>query len=243
MNGARPKTGQPPSCQQRSSEPGKSKWEEIDPMSRPVRFTASNGGSIARRGAKEGGAVGGWLKNGSGRVFGFSNNHVIAALNQGRQNDSIWHAGTQIGNLHSWIRLEPPPAQNRMDLALFALSEGEPWRWRHPRPVGWMEPKVNQLVYRVDRSGNLRKGIITTIGRTLVVPFGARSFEFKDIIAIRPTGPGPFSSPGDSGSLVMTAGNLASSVLFACTDDPDHSYSFAFPWASVADLLPNYRWA
>jgi len=217
--------------------------EPVDPFSLPVRFTAASGSGIARNGASEGGAIGGWLKNANGAVFGFSNNHVIAALNSGEKGDTVWQAGRRVGVLTGWTRLQPPPSVNRMDFAIFQLAKGEPWHWRHPRPVAWQPPTVNQPVYRVDREGMRKKGIITHTGGTLTVPFGTRSFIFKDIVAIRSTTTGPFSAPGESGALVMSGVNFASCMLFACSDDSEHTHSFAFPWGCVGDIYPEFRWA
>lgn len=63
------------------------------------------------------------------------------------------------------------------------------------------EARVGDKVYKVGASSGLTEGVVEAVNARIIVDYSGREILLEDVIVIRGTG-GPFSVPGDSGSLV-----------------------------------------
>jgi hypothetical protein len=161
----------------------------------------------------------------SGRLGILSNNHVLAAINQGVKGHRIlFHMknGTvpKIGELERAVALKPGGAANAVDAA-FALLQREPddisdvggqirlsGRTIQPSKVveaskfGWKSKHTEGRVKYVDFPD-------------INVDYGPLVCTFKDLIAVHSGSDRPFSADGDSGSLVVNESGDAVGLIMA----------------------------
>ena len=156
----------------------------------------------------------------SNRVLLLSNNHVIALSNQGQTGDAILQPGRldggtpadKIAILERFVNIQFGGATNYVDCAtgwcwhalvrpdLVYLS-GTTRKYFRISSVPRL-PQVGMIVGKSGRTTQLKSGRITDTNATIQVNYGAGKVAlFRDQIAVTGT-PGPFSAPGDSGSLV-----------------------------------------
>ena len=111
-----------------------------------------NNTSIIRDGNCGAGCVGGFFTMGnSPDIYGISNNHVIANLNDCRVGDLIRHeaSGLTAGELSHWVPLKTHNDNdkiNQIDMALFRIEQGETLQWKMKdsnltKPRGYIEPR------------------------------------------------------------------------------------------------------
>ncbi len=216
------------------------KWKLVARSDGPPIGTTFNGTDIWHDANGGHGTVGGWLKDAGGKLYGLSNNHVIAAINGGSVGDPILQGPTTIGTLETWITLKPMPQTNNCDLALFDLAAGQQPQWDPQAPAGSTGSAVGTSVYKKGARSGLTKGKITGVNGALNVQLQGQMFHFEGLIAIQADS-GVFSEHGDSGSLVFTTNHLVTAVLFSKADgDP---YSYAFPIGAAGALLNGKVWA
>jgi len=165
------------------------------------------------------------------KFYILSNNHVLANSNNSAIGDAILQPGPidggkdpadRIARLSEYIPITFAPAvpltqhQNLVDAAIAEGDFGDLDReifW-NGYVRGWRrkaEVTVGTLVKKTGRTTNFSTGRVTTVNATIDVNYGGgRTARFKDQIITT-----PMSSPGDSGSLIMTLDNIAIGLLFA----------------------------
>ncbi|MGB5819555.1 MAG: hypothetical protein WBG90_08725, partial [Saonia sp.] len=170
------------------------------------------------------------------KIYGLSNNHVIADFNRGQVGDSIFHeTHGQVGTLFNWFTLLESPAINYMDAALVQISPQYLAQWHQPRPIGggWLEPRVGVQVVKNGFATHLTKGLITLVEGGGSVTFSGRKYHFSGIIEIEGLD-GPFSKDGDSGSLVLSLPDYHMvGIIFATLG----LFSWALPISRIRPLL------
>jgi hypothetical protein len=157
------------------------------------------------------------------QVFALSNNHIVAAVNGGREGDVLLQPGVADGGrnpddaigtlydfepLHFCQLLSCP--SNRIDAAIALTTPealgnetpeggyGKPRPWTH-------EPELGLEVQKYGRTTGLTVGRITGLNATIDVRYRSGMVRFEDQIVISGN---RFSAGGDSGSLVVTKGVL-----------------------------------
>lgn len=178
------------------------------------------------------GTIGARVLNASGQLFALSNNHVLAASNDGSIGDAILQPGTfdggtaadQIGTLAAFRSIDFTGASNLMDAAI-ALSDATMLGNSSPLDDGYGVPgsrifgdanqdrvfddKTQLLglgVMKYGRTTKLTQGAITGINATVDI-----CYEVLVIICVKAArftdqiviGQSGFSGGGDSGSLIV----------------------------------------
>lgn len=168
------------------------------------------------------GTIGARVRSG-GDVFALSNNHVFANKNAANRGDPIVQPGRidggaapadAIGNLHDFepIRFcRPFPAcpENRIDAAIAATTTAQLGNSTPPEGYGvprtkTVAPALGMAVQKYGRTTGRTTARITGLNATVNVGFRDGTARFSGQIVISRSG---FSGPGDSGSLIVTAGS------------------------------------
>jgi hypothetical protein len=175
-----------------------------------------------------------------------SNNHVLANENSANIGDPIIQPGNAepvpapdqiIGQLENFVVIKA--TGNLVDAAVAwtsqkLVSPAHVTYHVNPNPLA---PSLGMTVMKNGRTTQSTIGVITEVGVNISVgydPFPAGA-EMRDQIAIRGIG-GPFSMPGDSGSLIVTAATKQPvALLFAGSGD--NSMTFANPIGAVMSAL------
>jgi hypothetical protein len=202
------------------ADPETTEAEAADPTTafpRPVPIGVSTGHPSVTAGT-----IGARATDGA-RVFALSNNHIVAAVNGGREGDNLLQPGIADGGrnpddaigtlfdfepLHFCQLLSCP--SNRIDAAIALTTAddlgnqtpeggyGAPRPWTHDAELGLD-------VQKYGRTTGLTVGRVTGINATIDVSYRTGTVRFEDQIVISGNG---FSAGGDSGSLVVTKGVL-----------------------------------
>jgi hypothetical protein len=184
------------------------------------------------------------LKN--GKLCMLSNNHVLANENAGHLGDAIIQPGNAepapgdqtIGALESFIPIQA--TGNLVDAAV-ALTSFDMVSPKHvtyqvnPEPL---QATIGMTVIKNGRTTQSTVGVITDMHVNISVPYDPfpAGAEMREQISIRGVS-GPFSMPGDSGSLIVTAASKQPvALLFAGATD--NSMTFANPIQAV--MLDSY---
>ena len=187
------------------------------PFPRPVPIGVSTGHPNVTAGT-----IGARATDGA-RVFALSNNHIVAAVNGGREGDNLLQPGIAdggrnpddaIGTLFDFepllfCRMLSCPA-NRIDAAI-ALTTPEDLGNETPEggygaPRPWTrEAELGLTVQKYGRTTGLTVGRITGVNATIDVSYRTGTARFEDQIVVSGD---RFSAGGDSGSLVVTKGVL-----------------------------------
>ncbi len=197
------------------------------------------------------GTIGARVRSG-GEVFALSNNHVFANKNAATRGDPIVQPGRidggaapadAIGRLHDFepIRFcRPFPAcpDNRIDAAVATTTTAQLGNSTPPEGYGVPRtetavPRIGMEVQKYGRTTGHTTARITGLNATINVGFRDGTARFSGQIVI---GRGGFSGPGDSGSLIVTAGPAGQSrrpvgLLFAGSD----TSTLANPIGAVLD--------
>jgi len=196
-----------------------------------------NTSSIIHRNGNNGkGILGGFFQMG-GVTYGLSNNHVIADINNCDVGDPIFDdANRVIGTLTHWVELNSPnQGINLVDIALFQYTAISVANWLLPgglvKPTGFTAPVEKGLVYFVRPDGSIQSGRIATAFTSVVMDLilcGVH-FSFTHLTEIIPLNGGPFSEPGSSGSVVLSAyNNMLVGVVVGTSKDGTKSYAVPF---------------
>jgi hypothetical protein len=191
------------------------------------RYRPAPGGSSIGHPAVTAGTLGCLMVRNNNHLCILSNNHVMANCNAARLGDPILQPGRadggqdprdRIGVLEMFVPINFGGAANYVDAAaawtnLQLASPKTHCYTINPIPVN---PILGMPVRKCGRTTQSTLGIITAIHVTIKVGYGAgRVALFKDQVQIRGVGK-DFSAPGDSGSLVVTAGTRQpTALLFA----------------------------
>lgn len=182
------------------------------------------------------GTVGGFFKfPNADNIYGISNNHVIANLNNCNVGDPVFDiAGNQVGSLTHWFNLQPNVV-NFIDAALFECRQPFQTAWRInnnavPKPLGFIEPKMGGHVYLMHSNNVARWGVISnpSINTTVNFTLGDNNYPFSKLIEISPTDGIPFSSTGNSGSIIMSSNHCIVGLLVGAETGGIKSYAVPF---------------
>jgi hypothetical protein len=160
-----------------------------------------------------------------------SNNHVLANENDSNIGDPILQPGVtdggqaedRIGSLAFYVPLNPTGV-NRMDCAVAVIDSDVEYEARELRNIGILEDlapndelPANDLVEKIGRTTGHTVGRVTAFELdNVVVGYDLGEIRFDGQIEIEGTGEAPFSTGGDSGSLIFTSeGHRPWALLFA----------------------------
>jgi hypothetical protein len=149
-------------------------------------------------------------------VLAVSNNHVFVNNNQPTPPDDLVDttAGQVFGRMHRFWPLRAQPALNDLDAAVGWIAEDYPIR-RTPRLNGLRLPAQGLRVQKRGASAGHTTGTIQSVAATALVPYpGLGQVNFARCLRIVGDN-GPFSSQGDSGSLVLDMTNAVVGIIFA----------------------------
>jgi hypothetical protein len=163
-----------------------------------------------------------------------SNNHVLAAENQGRKGDAILQPGKHdkgqknkdtAGALDSFIRLDEK-GPNKVDCALATIREGVDIERGLLTGVGQitgtaaLPPPDNARVHKIGRTTGLTNGVVAAFEvDNVIVSYELGNLRFDNQLEIEGTdSQKPFSLGGDSGSLIYDDERRAVALLFAGSD-------------------------
>jgi hypothetical protein len=183
---------------------------------------------------------------GNGKLCILSNNHVLANENAALIGDDIIQPGKAepapapdqiVGRLENFVPIQATGNLVDAAVAWTSFSRVSPQHVTYtlnPVPVG---ATLGMTVLKNGRTTQSTLGVVTDMGVVISVaydPFPAGA-EMRNQIAIRGVN-GPFSKPGDSGSLIVTAGTKQPvALLFAGSND--NSMTFANPIGAVMAAL------
>ena len=187
------------------------------PFSRPVPIGVSTGQVDVTEGT-----IGARVVRG-GAVFALSNNHVYANKNAAKVGDAILQPGRVdggrdpadvIGTLHAFQPIRfcspfPMCPVNEIDAAIAAtdasrLGNGTPSNGYGTPRRGTATAKLGMAVQKYGRTTGHTTGKISGLNASVNVGFRDGTARFTGQIVINQVG---FSGPGDSGSLIVTAGS------------------------------------
>ncbi len=194
------------------------------------------------------GTLGGLVVLENNRLCLLSNNHVLADANDAAREDPILQPGPADGGRNPQdrlailedfvpLRFESP---NKVDAAVAwtTFRHASPHHHSYtinPDPV---EPSLHMTVRKCGRTTGHTLGDITGLSADIRVRYqtraGTRIAEFWDQIQIRGRNGVIFSRPGDSGSLIVTAGSKQPVGLLFAGGDQD---TFANPIGEVMAAL------
>ncbi|MGH3136875.1 MAG: fibronectin type III domain-containing protein, partial [Gaiellaceae bacterium] len=182
------------------------------------------------------GTLGARVVDGSNNVYALSNNHVFAGVNTASIGDPIISPGDvdggsdpgdRIGTLAAFQTINFSGGTNTMDAAIAATSTADVGTATPVDGYGTPSPItapafIGQAVQKYGRTTGLQAGSVAGTNVSVDVcyiafgEFCLQEARFAGQISISP---GPFSAPGDSGSLVVTqGGNQPVGLLFAGGD-------------------------
>ena len=179
------------------------------------------------------GTLGVRVTNGT-NVYALSNNHVFAAVNSANIGDGVIQPGAvdggsdpadRIGTLSDYQTIDFDDGDtNTIDAAIALTSVANVGTATPPDGYGTPSPVttqafIGQAVQKYGRTTGLQLGSVAEINVTVDVcyvvffDFCLEDARFVNQISVTP---GPFSAPGDSGSLIVTQGaNQPVALLFA----------------------------
>ncbi len=189
------------------------------------------------------GTLGCLVRHSDGHDYILSNNHVLANSNSANQGDPIYQpgphdgggSGSTIANLSSWVPLVG--GTNFVDAAL-----AEPYNNSVDPEIldigplrGVSDPVLDSPVRKSGRTTGLTAGILRFTGAYLQVNYGSLgNLRFDDQMVIESANAStPFSSGGDSGSIIVDDADGVVGLLFAGSD----TFTLANPIQSVFDRL------
>ena len=200
---------------------GKGRKKKVDPTARfdrPVPIGVSTG----NEGECSAGTIGCRVKDGVGNVYALSNNHVYALENEAPIDSNVLqpgrydtkprctvNSGDVIGTLAAFESIVfSTNASNTIDAAIALtltadVNNATPSNgYGIPKSIT-VDAVVEQAVQKYGRASSLTKGTVAMISATVDVGYSSGIARFVDQIIVYGT-KGPFTKPGDSGSLVVT---------------------------------------
>ena len=177
------------------------------------------------------GTLGAFVTGPKDTVRILSNNHVLADENRGAKGDAILQPGAidgglkkpdRVGGLDRFVNLKIA-GTNAIDVAVATIDEGIETkigvlRGSRTKVAGVApEDATIELVEKWGRTTGHTRGRVTAFELdNVVVGYEIGHLRFDGQIEIEAAGAKPFSEGGDSGSLIMTAGeHLGVALLFA----------------------------
>lgn len=196
------------------------------------------------------------LRTGGGNVIQvLSNNHVLANENRCKKGDHILQQGRYDGGvdpadsvaaLTSWVKLKKNGV-NFVDCAIAAVNNGIGSDLTTLRGVGRLKGlgpaviKPGTLVTKIGRTTGVTKGKVTAFELdNVVVGYDIGDVRFDNSVEIESTTNVPFSSGGDSGSLIVDSDFLGTALLYSGSDQGGSNglgLTYANPLHVVLDEL------
>ncbi len=186
------------------------------------------GVSVGLLGTGGAGTLGCYVRDSDERVLMLSNNHVLADENQGTPGDGIVQPGEYdggqnprdvVGSLEGFVPLDAT-GPNLVDAAVASIQKGIPIEHRvlNLTPiVGSRGPRSPGIqVRKSGRTTGVTEGEIRAFERVAFVGYSMGRLRFNNVLSIRPAPPHTvFSSPGDSGSVVVDEDGYVVGLHFA----------------------------
>ncbi|HWK03662.1 MAG TPA: hypothetical protein VNS58_08520 [Puia sp.] len=180
------------------------------------------------------GSVGGFFTLGgnSQDVFGITNYHVVEKDGSATEDAPVFRRGSTqlIGRLKYWFELEPGEGLNFFDLALFNVNKAaiQPL-WNLP-VSGFAEAATVSQVQMVMNNNIVHVGVSAGL---LNGPFNIglehQEYKFGNLLQIQSSSDNnAFSSPGDSGSIILSGDKIVALLLGADSNNPLISYGIPF---------------
>jgi hypothetical protein len=206
------------------------------------------------------GTIGGFVRrSGSDAVDMLSNNHVLADENRAAPDALVIQPGVvdggmvaddTVGALASFVPIDLT-GTNLVDCALATVDEAAGWSLATFDGYGGLTGMLEIVeefptVAKFGRTSGHTIGPVTAIELdNVLVGYDSGVVRFDDQIEVAGTDDGPFSSPGDSGSLVITdvadaSGAAAVGLLFAGSETggpSGHGLTYVNPIAAVLAAL------
>lgn len=201
----------------------------------PYLAMGESGAHYALANAGGFGTVGGFAADlQSSLILAVSNNHVFANCNSGAQNDALLCTTGTFGGLVRFPPLLTPPAVNDLDGAVGWISDAH--AMTAPVSVsGTRQPTRGLRVKKYGAASGHTTGVVVATAATASVPYdGLGAVNFRRCLRIVGDR-GPFSIPGDSGSLVLDSRNAVVGIIFA--GDQTGGFSLANPVDALTGLL------
>src|SRR5262245_22184251 len=196
---------------------------------------------------------------GSDAVSMLSNNHVLADENRAAPDALVIQPGVvdggtiaddTVGRLASFVPIDLT-GTNLVDCAVAAVDEGVSWSLGTFDVYGGLTGVLEiaeefPIVAKFGRTSGHTVGPVTAIELdNVLVGYDSGVVRFDDQIEVAGTEDGPFSSPGDSGSLVVTdvadaTGSAVVGLLFAGSETggpSGHGLTYVNPIAAVLAAL------
>jgi hypothetical protein len=190
----------------------------------------------------------------AGPLAMLSNNHVLANENRAKPGDATLQPGTydggkvsadEVAKLTRFVRLRRTGA-NTVDAAFATLDDGIDADVTKLRGIGKLKgvrsgTVVDEIeVAKVGRTTGATHGRVTAFEvDDVVVDYDLGSLRFNNQLEIE-SDDAPFSSGGDSGSLIVDSDRFAVGLLFAGSDQGGvhgHGTTYANPIQAVLDAL------
>ena len=202
-------------------------------FSRPVPIGVSTGHPDITAGT-----IGARVKNTAGDVFALSNNHVYAVINDANMGDIVLQPGTfdggqdpedEIGTLFDFQEIDFDGGDNLIDAAIARSSTADLGNSTPPGGYGTpsspnpttVSAPLGQVVKKYGRTTGFTQASVTDVNVTINVcyeckgPLCLRCRKLARFVNQLGIASPSFSSGGDSGSLIVDAGNNAFALLFA----------------------------
>lgn len=179
-----------------------------------------------------------------GRIFGLSNNHVLADENRVKMGAAVVQPATldgggegdRIARLARYVPLKFDNKRNWMDAAAAEFDNPEIAERSLVgigRPTGSGNPSLGLLVRKSGRTTGLTEGIVREMNFDVFnISYELGMVRVDDVIVIRGSS-GSFSKPGDSGSAVVDPQGRVVALLFAGSE----IVTFAIPIKRVLRRL------
>lgn len=169
------------------------------------------------------GTLGAWVRK-DGKWHILSNNHVLANESRAQVGSAVIQPGAYDGGRDPADRIallahiapfaDPVVVDGALAEAIDASVVDAVIHGLGP-VRGWRDPQLGEVVRKSGRTTEVTTGTVVGINATVKVDFDTGTRTCIDQFII---GPGGFSAPGDSGSLIVNAEGNAVGLLFAGSD-------------------------
>lgn len=194
------------------------------------------------------GSIGGVLRIGGQWGYILSNNHILAAVNQGVPGHPTYQPGVAdggwghtIGHLDRWVPIDFS-GYNQVDCAVSRALD--PWQQHVSRsvngigiPVAEADATPDQRVRKSGRTSQLSYGTILSTNATVVVKYGGWKATFVNQLQYT-----LMTSPGDSGALIFDrSSRTVLGLHFAASDSASYGNRIKLVISALAKARTVYN--